>query len=185
MLLRRSAEFITILILAAGLVVLQPVETPASGDLAAVWKDYTVARKRFHYDLARLVTDERPELGGVAGLQRDLQFALIELNNLRFHYLIEHAPERLVLDHGLETFARFEWTEDDSEALRELEPDYAKLERWVDKFTKELSDHPDLPEAEQCIFALHHNDYYRSMVERYHLRLTDIESALRLVARAR
>jgi hypothetical protein len=154
-------------------------------DLSAVWKDYTVAQKRFQFDLAKLLTDEWPNLVDVAGLQRDLQFALIELKNMRFNYLMDYAPERLVLDKGLATFASFDWTEADSESLREIDANYAKLERWVEKFAIDLSDHPDFPEAERHIVSLQHHDYYRSMVERYQARLVDIESALNISARSK
>lgn len=185
MLLRRSAFIITLICLIAGLVVPLVVTAKSTVDLSAVWKDYTVAQKRFQFDLAKLLTDEWPHLVGVAALQRDLQFALIELKNMRFNYLMDYAPERLVLDKGLSTFASFEWTEADSETLREIDTNYAKLERWVEKFTTDLSDHPDFPEADRHIGSLQYHDYYRSMVERYQARLVDIESALYMAARSK
>jgi hypothetical protein len=185
MLLRRSAFLIAILCLIAGLVAPLTVKAKSTVDISAVWKDYTVAQKRFQFDLAKLLTDEWPNLVGVAGLERDLQFALIELKNMRFNYLVDYAPERLVLDKGLSAFAGFEWTETDSEALREINANYPKLERWVEKFTAELSEHPDFPEAERQIISLQHHDYYRSMVERYQARMVDIESALNIAARSK
>jgi hypothetical protein len=180
MLFRRGAFFITIACLITGLVMPVAVTSSSTVDVSAVWKDYTVAQKRFQYDLARLLTDEWPQLDGIAGLQRDLQFALIELKNMRFNYLMDYAPDRLVLDKGLRTFAEFDWTEADSEDLREIDTNYAKLERWVEKFTGDLQDHPDLAEADAAIGSLVHHDHYRSMVERYQARLIDIESALSL-----
>jgi hypothetical protein len=183
--LRRSAFFITVLSVVAGLAV--PAAVPAStpGGLSAVWKDYAVARKRFQYDLAKLLEDGWPQLEEVAGLQRDLHFALIELNGLRFQYLLEHDPDRLVIDQGLDTFVEFEWTEKDNRALRDLDDRYAKLESWVEKFTNELSGHPRLSEADHSMGQLHHNPHYRNMIVRYQARLTDIESALETAARNR
>ena len=178
MLLRRSAVSATLVCLIVGLVVPLTVSASSTVDVAAVWKDYTVAQKRFQFDLAKLLLDQWPHLDGVTGLYRDLQFALLELNNMRVNYLMDYVPERLVLDKGLTAFADFDWTEADSEALREINSKYAKLERWVEKFTKDLSNHPDLPEADTRITSLQHHDYYRSMIEQYQARLVDIESAL-------
>jgi hypothetical protein len=183
--LRRSAVIFTILSVVAGLAA--PAAVPAStpGGLSAVWNDYAVAQKRFQYDLAKLLEDGWPQLGEVAGLQRDLQFALIELNNLRFQFLLENDPDRLVIDQGLDTFVEFEWTEKDGRALRDQDERYAKLERWVEKFTNELSDHPRLSEADHSIGQLHYNQHYRTMIVRYQAQLTDIESALETAARNR
>jgi hypothetical protein len=153
------------------------------GEIEALWKDYVAAEKRLQFDLSKLISDKRPELGGVARLQRDQHFATIEMRNMKFQYLLENDPERLVLDEGLSELANLEWTEEDAEALRASNPDFAVLERWVKINGERLSEHPKLPATARCVEELHREEHYRSMIERFELRMDDLETTLALLAR--
>ena len=125
-----------------------------------------------------------PELQSVAGLQRDQQFALVELHNLKFQYLLVYDPDRIVYDEGLSQFADFDWNEADSEALRELNPDFSKLERWAELNSKRLSDHPNVTLVDERIASLQRDERYQSMMVRYQARKKDLESALDSIHRA-
>jgi hypothetical protein len=149
----------------------------------ALWKDYVFAKKRFQFDLSRLLSDTWPQLEGVARLQRDQQFAMLELRNMKFHYLLETDPGRIVLDDGLTPFAEFDWTEADDEALRAANPDFVKLQRWAAMNDQRLSDHPRLPAAVRGVEELQRGEHFRSMHERFETRLTDLEMTLSLLAR--
>ena len=155
-----------------------PLGAAGRSDVAAVWKDYVVANKRFQYDVSRLVAGKWPELKAVADLQRDQQFAEIELRNMEFQYLLRNAPERIVTDRGISAFAEFEWAAVDSDALRRVNPGFVKLERWAEKNAKRLAQHRKYAVVQERIGSLREDERYRSMKRRYEKRLAELERAL-------
>ena len=181
---RASVFFVTATALLCGFVVDPALSNVNTGQVEALWKDYVVAEKRFQFDLARLLGQQWPELQGVAGLQRDQQFAVIEMRNMKFEYLLKFDPERIEYGEGLSRFANFEWTEADSEALRASNPYFAKMEQWEETTSKRLSEHPDVAVAGEKLTALQTDERYRSMVERYQARMDDLESALTSISKA-
>jgi len=181
--LRASVFFVTAAILISGVVVEYAVSDINTTQVEALWKDYVVAKKRLQFDIANMMGHEWPELQSVAGLQRDQQFATIELRNMKFQYLLVYDPDRIVYGDGLSRFADFNWNEDDSAALREMNPDFLKLERWAELNSKRLSDHPDLAVADKMLTALEHDQRFRSMMGRYQDRMDDLESALNTIDR--
>ena len=183
--LRASVFFIIATALVSGVVVDSALSTVNTGQVEALWKDYVVAEKRLQFDVANLLGHQWPELQSVAGLQRDQQFALIELRNMKFQYLLEFDSDRIVYDGGLSQFADFEWTDADSEALREANPDFLKLERWTEKNSERLSEHPDLVVASESLTKLQRDERYQTMIERYQARMDDLESALDTISRAK
>jgi hypothetical protein len=182
--LRASVLIVASAAVICGIVVFPSFSGVNMGQIEALWKDYVVAQKRLQFDISRMLGDGRPELEAVAGLQRHQQFALIELRNMRFQYVLATDPERLVYDRGLSEFAEFEWNDADDEALREANPDYAKLERWAEKNAARLAEHPDLPASGEQLVTLQRGERYRSMLERYQARMDDLESALNTISRA-
>jgi len=182
--LRASVFFMTAAILISGVVVEYAVSDVNTSQVEALWKDYVVAKKRLQFDLANLMGNQWPELQSVAGLQRDQQFALVELHNMKFQYLLVYDPDRIVYDEGLSQFADFDWNEADSEALREMNPDFSKLERWAELNSNRLSDHPDLTMAGERLTSLQRDERYQSMMIRYQARMNDLESALDMIDRA-
>lgn len=178
---RPNALSIAVVVLAA--IMIAPLAVNATGGEAeALWKDYIVAKKRHQFDLANLITDKRPELAGVARLQRDQQYAMIEMRNMKFQYLLENEPDRLVWDEGLSTLANFDWTEEDTELLRASNPDFAVLERWTRFNSERLSAHPKLPEAARYVEELHREKHYLLMIARFELQMDDLETTLTFLA---
>ena len=148
-----------------------------------VWKDYVVAQKRFQTDLFTLISDKWPELASIAALQRDQQLATIEQRDMEFTYLAEHDPGRIVVDQGWEAFANFEWKETDSEKLRKANPDFGKLEKWLDDTNKAISEHPNRTGVHEHVLELMKDEVYNSMVERYNKRLEQLKKSLDIAAR--
>jgi hypothetical protein len=177
--MRRSKSIlvITAAALVAGLIA--PLSVSAiEGEVTAVWKDYVVAQKRLQFDLARLLSHKWPELEGIANLQRDQQFAALELRNKKFQYLLEHTPDRIVMDQGLTAFAEFEWTERDDDELRATDPGFAKLQQWAETNAERLSRHPQLAAAGESLLALQRDEYYLLVIQRFQTRLNDLETTL-------
>jgi hypothetical protein len=187
--LRASASIIAVVVAAAALIagplVIPSVSTTNMAHVEALWKDYIVAQKRLQFDLARLLSDDRPDLEGVADLQRDQEFAMIELRDMRFQYLLVFDPDRLVYKDGLDEFIDFEWSDADNEALRDSNPDYLKLERWTEMNAKRLSGYPGLVEVDDRLMMLQGDDRYQTMIEHYRTRMDDLESALDSIAKAK
>ena len=187
--LRASASIIALAVavaaLIAGPLVIPSVSTTNTAHVEALWKDYIVAQKRLQFDLARLLSDDWSDFQGVADLQRDHEFAMIELRDMRFQYLLVFDPDRLVYKDGLDGFIDFEWSDADSEALRDSNPDYLKLERWTEMNAKRLSGHPGLVEVDDRLMMLQGDDRYQTMIEHYRTRMDDLESALDSIARAK
>ncbi len=183
--LRASASIIVVAALIAGTFVIPSVSTTNTAHVEALWNDYVVAQKRLQFDLSRLVSDDSPDLQGVADLQRDQKFAMIELRDMRFQYLLVFDPDRLVYKDGLDGFIDFEWPDADNEALRDSNPDYLKLERWTEMTAKRLSGHPGLIDVDDRLIMLQGDDRYQTMIEHYRARMNDLESALDSIAKAK
>ncbi|MGD8413284.1 MAG: hypothetical protein PVF33_03590 [Candidatus Latescibacterota bacterium] len=179
--LRASVFFMAVASLLCGLLVEYAVSEINTAQVQALWKDYVVAEKRLQFDIAKMLSREWPEMQSVAGLERDQQFALIELQNLKFQYLMVYDPDRIVYDDGLSRFTGFEWKVDDSEALRDLNPDFGKLERWADLNAKRLAEHPDQGVAERRLSSLRGDERFRLMMDRYQERMDDLEAALQMI----
>ena len=182
--MRRSQSMLVIsaATLVAGLIA--PLSVSATeGEVTAVWKDYVVAQKRLQFDLARLLAHKWPELEGVANLQRDQQFAALELRSRKFQYLLEHAPDRIVMDEGLTAFAEFEWTEKDDDKLLATDPSFAKLQQWAEMNAERLSRHPQLAAAGESLLVLQRDEYYLLVIERFQTRLNDLETTLASLAK--
>ena len=187
--LRASASIIALAVavaaLIAGPLVIPSVSATNTAHVEALWKDYIVAQKRLQFDLARLLSDDWSDFQGVADLQRDHEFAMIELRDMRFQYLLVFDPDRLVYKDGLDGFIDFEWSDADSEALRDSNPDYLKLERWTEMNAKRLSEHPGLVAVDDRLNLLQGDERYQTMIEHYRTRIDDLESALDSIARAK
>jgi hypothetical protein len=182
--LRASVFFMAFAVLLCGLAVEYAVSEVNTAHVQALWKDYVVAQKRLQFDIAKMLGREWPEMQSVAGLERDQQFALIELHNMKFQYLMIYDPDRIIYDDGISRFAGFEWTDDDSEALRDLNPDFEKLERWAVLNAKRLAEHPDQGLTEQRLSSLQRDERFQLMMDRYEERMEDLAAALERIDRA-
>jgi hypothetical protein len=187
--LRASASIIVMTMVTAALIagafVIPAVSTTNTAQVEALWKDYVVAQKRLQFDLSRLLSNDWPDFQGIASLQRDQEFAMIELHNMRFEYLLSFDPDRLVYKDGLDGFVGFEWTVADNEALQDSNPDYLKLERWTELNARRLSEHPGLVGVDDRVMELQGDGRYQTMIENYRARMDDLESALGRIAKAK
>lgn len=113
----------------------------------AVWDTYTSAQKRFQRELAELIAQTNPELKEVAMMDRDAKLAEVDLAAARFRYLLNNTPLRVARDKGLAAFVNFQWTEQDSETLRQADPEALKTEQLVGTLTEQANKHPKYDEC--------------------------------------
>ena len=126
------------------------VVSPAGADdFAATARNaqvaYATAQREWQGGLAELVIEKKPEFEAVATAQRDLQWAYRERRTARFEHLLAKHPSRIVLTEGLSRFTNFDWSHEDTEILREADPEYAALEAKVAALRKRNDDQPDWP----------------------------------------
>jgi hypothetical protein len=180
-----TALALAVLLFVAPVVVSFAQDSPANDKplFVEVWDDYIVAKKRLQTDLAKLLTDKWPDLKGIAALNKDQQFALIEKLNMKFLYLVEHDPGRIVLDDGMSVFSNFAWAESDTDKLRETDPKFAKLETWIAEIDKAIAEHPKRDGIHARVLELMKDEVYRSMTSRYQKRLDQLAESLVIAAR--
>ncbi len=102
---------------------------------------YAAAQREWQIGLAALAVEQRPEFEAIAKAQRDLQVAYIERRTSRFEYLMAEDPSRIVLTEGLSPFINFDWTDEDTQTLREADP--AALDVKVAALRKSNDDQRD------------------------------------------
>ena len=174
----------------AVLVVATCVVTPFAEDKTSdedppfleVWNNYVVAQKRIHVDLFQLIVDKWPDLESIATLNRDYQVSTIQLSDMKFTYLAETDPGRIVLDDGLSAFTNVDWKESDSDELRAADPEFGKLEDLLVKTNKQMSEHPDRLGIHGRILELMKGEAYNSIMIRYNERMDQLEKKLEIAA---
>ena len=105
---------------------------------------YAAAQREWQIGLAELAVEQRPEFEAIAKAQRDLQVAYLERGTSKFEYLMaEDHPSRIVLTEGLSQFINYDWSDEDTQTLREADPGYAALDVKVAALRKSNDDQRD------------------------------------------
>lgn len=122
--------------------------SPSAEDCARdVYRQYTEAELRWQLAVHDHVAGQGGPYVALLNDSRELQRALAEQGRKRLDYLLEHRPERIPFDRGLTALVEFQktWTEADSRALRETDPEYAALEDRVRALTTQGEQDPQWP----------------------------------------
>ena len=104
---------------------------------------YAAAQREWQIGLAELAVEQRPEFEAIAKAQRDLQVAYLERGTSKFEYLMAQDPSRIVLTEGLSQFINYDWSDEDTQTLREADPGYAALDVKVAALRKSNDDQRD------------------------------------------
>ena len=177
-----------LLLLCTFVVMMCVVARPALGgqDLKTAsreaWTNYTAAQKAWQEGLAALTIRKAPEFKAVAEAQRDLQLGFIERRAARFEYLIDHAPDRIVVTEGLSRFSNFDWTDADTEALL-ADKNYAALEARVAAL-KKANDSQTNWEAFRTYFREHlsQDAEYTALFSEFMRRRAEVEAFLKEIS---
>jgi len=143
-----------------------------------VWRQYVIAKNRLSYEVFELCSHRWPDLPTTVSLQRDQQLASIAIRDLKFRHLLEHDPGRLRLDRGLPGLARFEWTEADSEALREAHPEFVQLESFLKMIERDMAEDAKMYELRRRMIALQDDPDYQRLMQRFDSHVAVLESSL-------
>ena len=106
---------------------------------------YAAAQREWQIGLAELAVEQRPEFEAIAKAQRDLQVAYLERGTSKFEYLMAEDPSRIVLTEGLSQFINYDWSDEDTQTLRETDPGYAALDVKVAALRKSNDDQREWP----------------------------------------
>ncbi len=167
-------------------IVVAPWSWAASGDrftelAKKAQMEYSLAQEKWQRGLAELVIRTNPEFTAVASAQRDLQLASIALRTARFDYVLRHDPSRIVLTNGLSQFSNFEWSDDDSRALIEVDPSYAALERNVSELRRKNDEQPDWAIFREYFRnTLSQSHDYQILLQEFMSRTKQVEALLQL-----
>ncbi len=104
---------------------------------------YAAAQREWQIGLAELAVEQRPEFEAIAKVQRDLQVAYLERGTSKFEYLMAEDPSRIVITEGLSQFINYDWSDEDTQTLREADPGYAALDVKVAALRKSNDDQRD------------------------------------------
>jgi hypothetical protein len=139
---------------------------------------YTKAQRQWQQDLADFLSNRRPDLKKLIFVSRDLQLAMIERRSLEFSYLLKTHPERIVRDSGISQFSNFDWTDQDGDALRRSNPDYALLEKRVQVLRQRNDGDPQWPALRAAYQSLAKEAEYQQVYGRFQQRVKEAEKLL-------
>ena len=136
------------------------------------------AQQRFQQDMYDMLASRWRHLEGLAAAQRDLQLALIDAQTLRFYFLLQHHPKKIVRDQGISPFLNFDWTQEDNDQLRADSPDYGELEKRIKRLQGRSDGHPRWPEAREKTLSLQSEADFQDAMERLKKAFEEVEELL-------
>jgi hypothetical protein len=111
-------------------------------------------------------------------LQRDLQISLNDARTLRFYFLLEHDPGRIVRDEGVAAFINFDWSDEDDDQLRALSLEYTALEKRIEELRRQSDGHPDWPQAREKAKSVQGQPDFQEALERLNGVWQEVEEQL-------
>lgn len=139
---------------------------------------YTGAQRHWQQELAQFLTRHQPDLQDLIALNRDLQLAMIERRSLEFQYLLKVHPERIVTDQGIARFANFDWSDQDAEELRRVNPAFAQIEERIKDLRQRNDSHPNWPALREAYQSLAKDPEYQVIYKRFQEQVAQAEKIL-------
>jgi hypothetical protein len=148
--------------------------------LESVFTEHAASQRAWQESLLDIIVSQRPEFAELASISKQLQLAMIDMTEARFHYVIA-SPERLEAQHGLSEFVDLGvvWTDADETALSDEAPDYLDLIRQTDSLRAMNNGHPDWPLLRAYVTEeLMGDPAFTGALERFQRLLREIKSKL-------
>ena len=140
---------------------------------------YADAQKKYQNDLYELSVSKWPDLKPIIEINRDLQVALVDSRSMKFYYLLEHNPSKIVRNQGVSTFANFDWTDADNKILRDTNPAFATLDDRIKELRASNDGHPIWPEFRDRFKSLSNDKEYLNITNSLNQTITEVEQLLR------
>lgn len=140
---------------------------------------FAAAQAGWQRGLAELVIRARPDFRTIASVQRDLQVAYVEQGTVRFRYLLEHDPNRVILTNGVSGLANFAWTDSDTQSLAKVDPSYLLLQKRIATLEKQNDQEPDWPKFRAWFReTFSRNSDYQALLTDFQARQKEVEELL-------
>ena len=155
----------------------QPGQQILTGD--PPWDHYNEAQKVWQEEVQTLLARRRPDLAEVSQATLRMQWALLDLRAARIRYLLASDPQRFVRNQDLAHFIRFEWTSQDSTALRAEDPSFVDLEAQVELLQEKALTHAQYPASREFLQELLFDSEFRETVARFVQAGQEVEELLK------
>jgi hypothetical protein len=109
--------------------------------LESVFAEHAASQRAWQESLRDIIVSQRPEFAELASISKQLQLAMIDMTEARFHYVIA-SPERLEGQYGISEFVDLGVVVRQADSLRAINnghPDWPPLRAYV---TEELMGAP-------------------------------------------
>lgn len=106
---------------------------PLQACATKAFDDYAVAMSVWERQWAEGVVNVRPDFGTAAVARANAHNSALQRDGFRIHYLAANAPDSLDLDESIAAMRLFDWTQEQEQALRLSEPDYASVADSADR----------------------------------------------------
>jgi len=167
-----------VLLMAVLFITLTGASEEGGRDLA--WGKYSSSQKKIQVAFHHLVRLNWPDLKDIIHKSQELQLALVDERDRRFYYLLEHEPDRIVRDDGFSAFVNFDWAEEDTDSLREKNPNYRKLEKKIKKLKKEVDEDGRYKQVQDNLKSLEGERPYMAIMARFRFVAEEVERILEI-----
>ncbi|MGV7220842.1 MAG: hypothetical protein ACQ9MH_04895 [Nitrospinales bacterium] len=145
-----------------------------TGDKA--WDKCSSLQEKWLGTLHEIVLSSKPHLKNSADLSLKWRFTTLKVNSLKFKYLLENDPDRIIRDKGLRSFMDLDWFWDDSRDLGKSNPDFLKWESEMSVLEKKNNKHPDWPELKAYLRSIAKDKEHKEKFDKF---LSDLTGAMR------
>ena len=147
------------------------VRETASANLAA--------KNEFQRGLRNLIVQQQPEFETLATISQNLQLRLAEARLAKYDYLLKHARERINIKEGLSRFSNFDWSDEDTDKLKEESHSYRALEAQIAVLQTKNNSHPDWPKLRAYFrSSLNSSVEFKDLMTRFQVQQNDVEATL-------
>lgn len=141
-----------------------------------VWDKCSQIQEEWIHTIYDLVISQKPHLKDAADLSLKWRMTALKVNSLKFQYLLEKDPDRLVRDMGITAFMELNWFWDDNRDYGKVNPAFLELEKEMTELEEKNSNHPKWPELKQYLQTLSKSEEHKEKFSKF---LSDLSAALR------
>ncbi|MFB6355356.1 MAG: hypothetical protein ABEJ65_02440 [bacterium] len=150
-----------------------------------IWQKYVNLYKGYQKDLYEFSVKKWPRFKPVFELQKRYQMKRTKLRTMKFVYILEHDPNRIITNRGIHEFVNFPWTSGDTKKFVESVKGAESLVNKVNRLEKKNNNHPMWPKVREKFRALPPDSKYKELNRSFQSRLRGLSSWLERYNQAR
>lgn len=156
-----------------------PMHASASkgtGDKA--WDAFNKLQEKWLVELRDLIVATQPKLKEIADLSLKWRLAEKDLATMKFIYIKNHDPEKIVRDKGLPAFVNLMWFPEYTEELQKSDPAFKKQENKVAALKKENEKHPDWQALQDHVKSLKDSEKHKPKFDAFFAEMNKVQKVL-------